>query len=246
MSGLPFFRMFNLKHRRPMRTIGTTSSWCMRWPFMTMALSACNGQAQEHPGKHRGTRHARSTQADTPKTEVRVNKEYDANGNVIAYDSTYSSFYSSHNADPAMMDSLFRDFEPRFNRRFPLMNDPGFNDLFFRDTLLYPDFFHDDFFRKRMEMNDRWMQQMMAEMDSMKNAYFRERAAKPPQPERHTALNVRSMEGIEEAIIKVYMLQRDSLRERAESMLEHAPDRDIPPTGWYPWTCPRWTSSSAA
>lgn len=78
------------------------------------------------------------------------------------------------------MDSLFRDFEPRFNRRFPFMSDPGFNDLFFRDTLLYPDFFHDDFFRKRMEMNHRWMQQMMAEMDSMKNDYVRERAAKPP------------------------------------------------------------------
>ena len=38
------------------------------------------------------------------------------------------------------------------------------------------------------------------------------------------------MNGIEEAIIKVYLLQRDSLRERAEAMLEQAPDREIPPT----------------
>ena len=148
---------------------------------MTMALSACNGQAQQHQES--------PAEADTlaarigaPKTEVRVNKEYDANGNLIAYDSTYSSFYSSHNTDPARMDSLFRDFKPRFETRFPFMTDPGFNDLFFRDTLLYPDFFHDDFFRKRMEMSDHWMRQMMAEMDSMKNGYFRERAAKPPQP----------------------------------------------------------------
>ena len=46
------------------------------------------------------------------------------------------------------------------------------------------------------------------------------------------------MEAIEEAIIKVYMLQRDSLRERAESMLEHAPDRDIPPTWVVPMDVP--------
>jgi hypothetical protein len=148
-----------------------------------MIMSACNGQAQQHP---KDPANADTTTArNAPKTEVRVNKEYDANGNLIAYDSTYSSFYSSHNTDPARMDSLFRDFEPRFHRQFPFMKDPGFNDLFFRDTLLYPDFFHDDFFRKRMEMNDRWMKRMMAEMDSMKNAYFRDHAHQPP-PARRT------------------------------------------------------------
>ena len=163
-----------------MRTIGTIPL-VHASAVVTMALSACNGQAQQHQdGSTKGDTTA--AHSDTPKTEVRVNKEYDANGNLIAYDSTYSSFYSSHNADPTVMDSLFRDFRPRFNRQFPFMTDPGFNDLFFRDTLLYPDFFHDDFFRERMEMNDRWMRQMMAEMDSMKNGYFRERAAKPPQP----------------------------------------------------------------
>ncbi|MBK6755803.1 MAG: hypothetical protein IPG69_19960 [Flavobacteriales bacterium] len=163
-----------------MRPIGTTPL-VHALAVVTMTLSACNGQAQQHQ-ESPAEADTLAARIGTPKTEVRVNKEYDANGNLITYDSTYSSFYSSHSADPAMMDSLFRDFEPRFNRRFPLMNDPGFNDLFFRDTLLYPDFFHDVFFRKPIEMNDRWMQQMMAKMDSMKNAYFRERAAKPPQP----------------------------------------------------------------
>ena len=46
------------------------------------------------------------------------------------------------------------------------------------------------------------------------------------------------MEGIEEAIIKVYMLQRDSLRTRAEAMLEQAPERDIPPTWVVPMDVP--------
>lgn len=46
------------------------------------------------------------------------------------------------------------------------------------------------------------------------------------------------MEGIEEAIIKVYILQRDSMRERAEAMLEQAPDRDIPPIWVVPMDVP--------
>lgn len=163
-----------------MRTIGTTPL-VHALAILTMSLPACSGQAQQHR-EHTAITDTLAARIDTPKTEVHVNKVYDADGNLIAFDSTYSSFYSSYNADPAMMDSLFRDFQPRFNRQFPFMNDPGFNDLFFRDSLLYPDFFHDDFFRKRMEMNDRWMQQMMAEMDSMKNSYFLDHAAKPPQP----------------------------------------------------------------
>ncbi|MBZ0204854.1 MAG: hypothetical protein K8H89_00915 [Flavobacteriales bacterium] len=164
-----------------MKTIGTTPL-VHALALVTMVLSACNGQAQQHqtgPAKA----DTLAPPPDTPRTEVRVNKEYDANGNLIAYDSTYSSYYNSHNADPAYMDSLFRDFRPRFRERFPFLTDPGFNDLFFRDSLLYPDFFHNDFFRKRMEMNTRWMEEMMARMDSLKNEYFRDGAVKPPRQE---------------------------------------------------------------
>ncbi len=52
------------------------------------------------------------------------------------------------------------------------------------------------------------------------------------------ALNYEAMTGIEEAIIKVYLLQRGSLRERAEAMLEQAPDREIPPTWVVPMDVP--------
>lgn len=161
-----------------MKTIGTTPL-VHALAVVTMLLPACHGQAQQHP---KGSTKADTLTGgpDTPRTEVHVNRQYGPNGNLIAYDSTYSSFYSSRNTDPAMMDSLFRDFAPRFNRHFPMMSDPGFNDLFFNDSLLYPDFFHTDFFRRRMELNDRFMQRMMAQMDSMKNDYFKQRAPAPP------------------------------------------------------------------
>jgi hypothetical protein len=46
------------------------------------------------------------------------------------------------------------------------------------------------------------------------------------------------MSSVEEAIIKVYLLQRDSLHERAEAMLEQAPDREVPPTWVVPMDVP--------
>lgn len=162
-----------------MRTIGT-SPLVHALALVTMTLSACNGQAQQHQSDP-AQADTIAARTDTPRTEVRVNKEYDANGNLIAFDSTYSSYYHSRNADPAYMDSLFRDFRPGFREQFPFLKDPGFNDLFFRDSLLYPDFFHNDFFRKRMDMNTRWMEEMMARMDSLKNEHFRAPALIPPQ-----------------------------------------------------------------
>jgi hypothetical protein len=56
--------------------------------------------------------------------------------------------------------------------RYPFLNDPGFNALFFPDTSFHRDFFHHDFFQKRMEMNQRYMQRMMEQMDSLKNQHF--------------------------------------------------------------------------
>lgn len=46
------------------------------------------------------------------------------------------------------------------------------------------------------------------------------------------------MSAIEEAIIKVYLLQRETLHERARTMLEHAPDRTVPPTWVVPMDVP--------
>lgn len=71
------------------------------------------------------------------------------------------------------MDSLFREFKPFFDKKFPIMKEESFNQLFYNDYLLYNDFFHDDFFKKRMELNQQYMREMMQQMDSIKNAYFK-------------------------------------------------------------------------
>jgi hypothetical protein len=46
---------------------------------------------------------------------------------------------------------------------------------------MQPDFFHDDFFRKRFDLNRRYMEQMMARMDSVKNAFLQQEAERKTQ-----------------------------------------------------------------
>ncbi|HQW42217.1 MAG TPA: hypothetical protein PK149_13670 [Flavobacteriales bacterium] len=132
-----------------------------------LQLAACNAQ-----DKPTGTTHQQdrtTLRVDTPEVDIKVNKQYDDQGNLIGFDSTYTSIYRGKVGDRAFMDSVFRDFQPGFRTRFPFLDDPGFNDLFFQDSLMHHDFFHDDFFRRRMELNERYMQRMMAHMDSVKN-----------------------------------------------------------------------------
>lgn len=66
--------------------------------FATVAVAvvgACeNAPSQEAPLSGSDAA-AVSTYVDTPHVEVQVNKRYDDQGNLIAYDSTYSSFYST-------------------------------------------------------------------------------------------------------------------------------------------------------
>jgi hypothetical protein len=47
-----------------------------------------------------------------------------------------------------------------------------FDDLFFEDNLLYPDNFHDDFFFERMVEGRKHVEDLMMQMDSLKNRYF--------------------------------------------------------------------------
>lgn len=160
-------------------TTKSASKGVLAWTAIMLNLSACNGQP---------TTDGRTTSADTlaansdtPQVDVRVNKRYDEHGNLIAYDSSYTSVYQSRSGDAAFMDSVFKDFMPGFGMQYPFLNDPGFNALFFPDSSFHRDFFNYDFFQKRMEMNQRYMQRMMEQMDSLKNQHFLHPAPSPQQ-----------------------------------------------------------------
>lgn len=90
-----------------------------------------------------------------PKVSINVNRRYDNKGNLLGFDSTYSSYYSNVQGDTLMMDSLMNSFDSYFGGDHSLLLNRKFNHMFFNDSSRYPDFFHNDFFMKRYELNDR-------------------------------------------------------------------------------------------
>jgi hypothetical protein len=145
----------------------------------SLFLSSCNEKTQ---GQHSEERNqATSISKDSlrkPQISVNVNKRYDDKGNVVGFDSTYTSFYSNVQGDTARMDSLMMSFDHYFKRDHSLLFQRDFNSLFFNDSMRYNDFFHDDFFLKRYESNDRYFRGMMDRMDSIKNQFYFERSKK--------------------------------------------------------------------
>jgi hypothetical protein len=142
-----------------------------------MLFSACHERTK-----------GQTTKADTlardsvtkPRVNITVNRRFDDKGNVIGFDSTYTSFYSNMEGDTVAMDSMMRGFDNYLSQRHPSLLQREFEPLFFADSLRYPDFFHHDFFMKRYELNDAYMRNMMKQMDSIKNRYFEEHS-KPPK-----------------------------------------------------------------
>ena len=135
-------------------------------------FTSCEGQTKKK-NKSGETISTHTEEKGNPKVDIKVNKHYDKNGNLVSYDSTYSSYYSSRKGDKILLDSMFKEFKPGFSQQFPLLNDKHFNELFFNDSLLYNDFFHNDFFSKRFELNEAYMTKIMHQMDSVKNAFFK-------------------------------------------------------------------------
>lgn len=109
-----------------------------------------------------------------PKVDIKVNRRYDEKGNMIGFDSTYTSYYSNISGDTAQMDSLIGSFDRYFRQEHSSFFGRQFDPLFFNDSTRYPDFFHDDFFLRRYELNDPYMRGMMYRMDSIKNSFYEE------------------------------------------------------------------------
>ncbi len=132
---------------------------------LSLVLGSCNGQTKTE---------ANINEKDTilPEENIKVNKEFDKDGNLVRYDSTYTSFYSNIKNDTIKTDSIFNNFRSFFNHAYPFSNQFFFNDLFFQDSLLHYDFYKKDFFSKRFEKNMSKMNKLFHDMDSLKNDYY--------------------------------------------------------------------------
>jgi len=144
---------------------------------LLLFLSSCHEKMRgQNPEEKNRISSVAKDSLKKPKVNIEVNKRYDDKGNVIGFDSTYTSFYSNIQGDTARMDSLMGSFDRYFRRDHSLFFDNQFNSLFFKDSTRYPDFFHDDFFMKRYELNDYYLKDMMRRMDSIKNHFYHEQS----------------------------------------------------------------------
>jgi len=110
-----------------------------------------------------------------PKIDIKVNKEYDENGNIIRYDSSYSSsyFYSNSDLTEKEMDSIMNSFKPFFFDNYSNILDHSFDRFFFNDSLFFNDFYRDDFFEREYQRDYFPLNDVMRQFDSLKNEFFR-------------------------------------------------------------------------
>jgi hypothetical protein len=133
---------------------------------LSLLFNACNGQNIKNEQKEENKK-------PKPETNIKVNKHYDEEGNLVRYDSVYTYYYSNIEGDTVMRDSIFEAFKKSFNKSYPFSTDSYFEDLFFEDSLLMYDFYKDDFFRSRYYHNPFKMNELFREMDSLKNKFFK-------------------------------------------------------------------------
>src|SRR5688572_795856 len=173
---LPLKRAGLSARRKTSYSVRISESSCLALLLvLPLLLSSChektNGQTADDKQK------VASAEADSvkqPKVNIKVNRHYDDKGNVVGFDSTYTSFYSNVQGDTSRMDSLMGSFDKYFNKDYSSIFNNEFNSLFFNDSLRYPDFFHSDYFMKRYELNDHYFRGMMNRMDSIKNQFYQQ------------------------------------------------------------------------
>jgi hypothetical protein len=132
---------------------------------ISITLVSCNGQKTKQDKESK-------EELNTPQTNIKVDKQYDKNGNLLKFDSTYSYYYSNVKSDTNLRDSIFNDFKNQFNQRYFFSKDRYFNDFFFVDSLLKYDFYKKDFFINRYRNNMNRIDSLFRSMDSLKNSFF--------------------------------------------------------------------------
>lgn len=135
--------------------------------LLALFLVGCNAQTNMESAKTiRRDQTIEKERNTEPKEEVIVNKEYDDDGNLIRYDSTYSTFYSNIEGNPMLEDSIFNQF------KVLLSENPFFDDFLLKsDDKIMDDFYTNDFFSNHFR-------KQLQEMDSIKNLFFEQQFSK--------------------------------------------------------------------
>jgi hypothetical protein len=129
---------------------------------------------------------------NNPKKDIKVNRKYDKNGNLIRYDSTYVYTWSSDSLHQFMPDSTFfnsdkiramqkqlmesmKHFHKNDSVQKSPFDDPFFSDDFFQHDFMPKDFGNDQFFedifrmmKQRRELQKEYWEKFHHNTDSIR------------------------------------------------------------------------------
>ncbi|WP_157358327.1 hypothetical protein [Winogradskyella sp. J14-2] len=162
----------------------------MLFLFVAILATSCNAQDTENSSKNPSDLEIQRDSLQKPKANWEVNKEVDENGNIIRYDSIYS-WSSSGNIKGMENDSIFNQMHTMMQKRFSMLQSPNLNDFAEHDSIMkqffYDDFFKDDFFSNRMPTGFLNMDEIMKQMEAMRQNFFNNenRYIIPPEPKEN-------------------------------------------------------------
>lgn len=139
-----------------------------------LAFSGCNGQTKKEQSIFKKEEMVSADTLNEPQVKVNVNKQYDDRGRIIKFDSTYSYYYSYPDGKQIQLnnDSIYSQFRSYFHKTYPDFLNPQFDNIFYNDSLFKYDFFNNDYFLKRFELNKKMFDNMYKQMDSLKRNYM--------------------------------------------------------------------------
>lgn len=142
--------------------------------FLASALmfASCSAQTEAKSEVKRNDNKIGQTQE--PTVNYRVSKEYDEKCNLIKYDSTHTYYYSNADTVAMMNDSVFDKFNEFFSTKSIFKNGFDFNEFFGERSDFKDHFFSEDYFRKSFRRSQDRFNEMLFQMDSVKNRFLME------------------------------------------------------------------------
>lgn len=132
-------------------------------------FTGCNAQSNQKTTKSDTTK---ATEI-IPKVTYKVNKKFDDKGNLISYDSSSVWSYSSNgNMQNVESDSVMIAFKRQFDSSFPTIFRNNFGNPMWNDSFFFRDFTSSDYFKQKWEQHYFNMENMMFQMDSLRNSFL--------------------------------------------------------------------------
>ncbi len=149
---------------------------------LAVLFFSCSGQSSKNSiqskkdnGQLSSTELNLTDTVNRPKVKVNVNKRFDDKGRIVQFDSTYSYFYSSPGGMAHLNNNtIFNNFQSFLNKSYPSIFKNQNRDIFFNDSLFKYDFFNDDYFLKRYQLNHNNFESFYKHMDSLKQNFMQQ------------------------------------------------------------------------